>query len=124
MVRLCILLNSLLYICKSELRKSQIGIKGFFFATVGGAGRHTCWLEQAAGWRGWMADIRNGWNVLASKSGMQVNDSQSGNNKHSRELPVSGGITGVHGSRRCMQYISINFLSRVADQKRKRRASA
>ena len=34
MVRLCILLNSLLYICKSELRKSQSGIKGFFFATV------------------------------------------------------------------------------------------
>ena len=34
MVRLCILLNSLLYICKSELRKSQSGIKGFFFATA------------------------------------------------------------------------------------------
>ena len=33
MVRLCILLNSLLYICKSELRKSQSGIKVFFFAT-------------------------------------------------------------------------------------------
>jgi hypothetical protein len=36
MVRLCILLNSLLYICKSELRKSQSGIKGFFFATAPG----------------------------------------------------------------------------------------
>ena len=35
MLRLCILLNSLLYICKSELRKSQSGIKGFFFATGG-----------------------------------------------------------------------------------------
>ena len=34
MLRLCILLNSLLYICKSELRKSQSGIKGFFFATA------------------------------------------------------------------------------------------
>ena len=34
MLRLCILLNSLLYICKSELRKSQSGIKVFFFATV------------------------------------------------------------------------------------------
>ena len=33
MVRLCILLNSLLYICKSELRKSQYGIKGFYCAT-------------------------------------------------------------------------------------------
>ena len=48
MVRLCILLNSLLYICKSELRKSQSGIKGFFFATAaagmamaGGLARHT-----------------------------------------------------------------------------------
>ena len=33
MVRLCILLNSLLYICKSELRKSQYWIKGFYCAT-------------------------------------------------------------------------------------------
>ena len=38
MLRLCILLNSLLYICKSELRKSQSGIKGFFSATVERAG--------------------------------------------------------------------------------------
>ena len=38
MVRLCIFLNSLLYICKSELRKSQYAIKGFYCATaaVGG----------------------------------------------------------------------------------------
>ena len=34
MVRLCIFLNSLLYICKSELRKSQYGIKGFYCATA------------------------------------------------------------------------------------------
>ena len=47
MVRLCILLNSLLYICKSELRKSQSGIKGFFFATV----TAISWLAApAAGW--------------------------------------------------------------------------
>ena len=36
MLRLCILLNSLLYICKSELRKSQYAIKGFYCATGAG----------------------------------------------------------------------------------------
>ena len=43
MVRLCILLNSLLYICKSELRKSQYGIKGFYCATAPG-----CWKAGQA----------------------------------------------------------------------------